>query len=85
MSSHGDDDLGPELEQAIDRAISAVLAEHGQMVNRWLAMVEVVDTEGDRGMWTFTADGMKRWDALGMLQYGLIAEQTRDIEEGSGG
>lgn len=77
-------DDGPALEEAIDSAISAALADRGQMVNRWLAMVEVVGTDGSRGMWTFTADGMKRWDALGMLQYGLVAEQTRDIEEGSG-
>lgn len=83
MISDGDLD-GEAVERAIDEAISAAIGARGQMVNRWLALVEVVDQSGDRGMWTFTANGMKRWDALGMLQYGIIAEQTLDIEEGSG-
>lgn len=65
-----------ELEQAIDRAVSDVFASTGQMVNRWLAVIEVVDEEGDRGLWTFTAGGMKRWDSLGMLAEAQLAEQA---------
>lgn len=76
---------GAALEAALDQSISDVLATAGHMVNRWIAIVEVVDESGDRACWTFTADGMKRWDSLGLLQYGLVAEQTADIAEGPGG
>jgi hypothetical protein len=65
-----------EVQAAIDRAISGVLADESHMVNRWLAVVETVDPEGDRGIWTFTSDGMMRWDTLGLLDYARMLEET---------
>lgn len=68
-----------ELEQVIDRAISDALGSTGQMVTRWLAVVEVVDEDGDRGLWTFAAAGTKRWDTLGMLADAQLREQVNAL------
>ena len=66
----GDEDLtlAQKCERAIGHAISQVLGtEDSNFVIKWVAAVETIDGDGDRGIWTFTSSDAKRWDIYGML------------------
>lgn len=45
----------------------------GAMVQKFVLLVETIDDE-DRWISAFTAPGQKRWDSMGMLDYGLNLE-----------
>lgn len=63
-------DLGPILEHAIGHAIDNAVGEHeGGLVTKWVALVESVNADGERGLWVMTSDGVTAWDSLGLLQY----------------
>lgn len=46
----------------------------GSMVTRYIVLIEVVDSDSDRGVWHFTAPGASAWDTLGLLEYGKSQE-----------
>jgi hypothetical protein len=71
---------GAAIEAALGEAISGVLAQHEtSMVLKWIALVETMDGDGDRGLWTFTGDGVKAWDTVGMLQHALHIQQSQTL------
>lgn len=71
------DDLGPAIEHDLADAIATVLARHEtSMVTKWIALIETMNDEGERGMWTMTSDNVKAWDTTGMLQHGLHMQQA---------
>lgn len=72
---------GEALESALDHVISETLAATGDMVNRWIALVEVVSENGERGVWSFVSAGMMRWDSVGLLQHGLMTEQAASLAD----
>jgi len=65
-----DDDVTDRLSAAI----SAVLAD--SYVTRWVSLIEVIDEDGDRAVWTLHADDMRAWDTLGLLTFGTQIEQA---------
>lgn len=72
------DDLGVLIEQAVGRSIEAVVSEHERgFVTKWVALVESVDADGVRGLWTMTSEDVKAWDTVGLLQYGLHLQQAQ--------
>lgn len=72
---------GEAIERDLNQAISDVLSRHEKsMVTRWVAMVEIMDENGDRGIWTFTAPEATAWDTLGMLTYGIQMEQAAVVQ-----
>ncbi|PWR08588.1 hypothetical protein DKT68_15340 [Micromonospora acroterricola] len=74
------DDVGPAIERDLADAIANVLAEHEKsMVTKWVALVESMDADGDRGLWTLTSDGVKAWDTVGLLQHGLHIQQAQTL------
>jgi len=74
------DDLGPFLEQVIGDAIANAIGEHEHgMVTKWVALVESIDADGERGLWTMTSDGVKAWDTVGLLQHGLHLQQAQTL------
>lgn len=74
------DDLGPILEQSIGNAIDAAVGKHeGGFVIKWVALVESVDAEGARGLWTMTSDDVKAWDTVGLLQHGLHLQMAQTL------
>jgi hypothetical protein len=73
-------DLGPIIEKAVGEAIQNTVSEHeGGFVTKWVALVESVDPEGARGLWTMTSDDLKAWDTVGLLQHGLHLQQWQTI------
>ena len=70
------------LSDAIGDAIDGAVGEHERgLVTKWIALVETVGPDGDRGLWTLTSDGINAWDSLGLLTFGLQLEQARAVAE----
>lgn len=78
----GSDDLGTVLERAIGSAIEAQVSEHEHgLVVKWVALVETLDSTGERGMWTMTSADVKAWDTVGLLQHGLHLQQAQTLTD----
>lgn len=71
-------DLTPEeLASLLGEAISGLLGKHAaSMTVKWLALVETMNGDGVRGLWTLGSDGITAWDSVGMLQYAYLREQA---------
>lgn len=63
-----------QLNDAITSAIQSV---EPSMVTKWVVLVETIDTDGDRGLWTVANEGATPWDSLGLLQHAVHLEQAR--------
>jgi hypothetical protein len=75
------EDLGPLLERVIGEAIDVAVNQHeGGFVTKWVALVESVDPQGERGLWTMTSEGVKAWDTVGLLQHGLHLQHSQTLE-----
>ncbi len=70
---------GPQIEREIGAAIQAVMGQHGEFTNCWLALVETIDAEGNRGIWTATSEGMTARDSKGLLVEALDQERAATI------
>ena len=46
-----------------------VTDQRGGFITRWIAVAEVVDTDGDRMLCIETSEDLPNWDALGMLAF----------------
>lgn len=68
---------GADMRDALHAAIAEVVREkeHG-LVTKWIALVESIDEDGERGIWMCASDGIKRWESLGMLQHALTIDQA---------
>jgi hypothetical protein len=66
-----------DVRRKIADALSQVMGSVGEMVTRWVALVEVIDEDGVRALWALAPDDAKAWDTLGMLDY------PRAVEYGS--
>ena len=56
----------------------------GSMVQKFVLLVETIDNE-DRWISAFTAPGQKRWDSMGMLDYGLNLERNTVLTDDTDG
>lgn len=66
-----------ELAGMVGEAISAVISRSAaSMTVKWLGLIETMDSDGLRGLWTLGSDGITAWDSIGMLQYALQREQA---------
>jgi hypothetical protein len=72
-----DEPDGADMRDALNAAIAEVVREkeHG-LVTKWVALVESIDEDGERGMWTCASDGIKRWESMGMLRYALTLDEA---------
>jgi 2-phospho-L-lactate transferase/gluconeogenesis factor (CofD/UPF0052 family) len=69
----------PETEQAIISAIGQIMAQRrNEVTTRVIAIVEVMDDEGNRGLWICESPGMVTWDERGLLGYAL--DKVRDVD-----
>jgi hypothetical protein len=75
-----DPSLGEALERAVGDAIDTAVGQHERgFVTKWVALVETVGPDGDRGLWTMTSDGVKAWDTVGLLQHALHLQQLQTL------
>lgn len=67
------DDDEPSIDSASDRlhdAISTVIRDEARvMVTRWVALVEVIDEDGQPQMWSLTSPRLAMWDQIGMVEF----------------
>ena len=66
-----------EVCNKIADAISNILGAEAEMVTRWVVLIETLDKDGDRGLWSLSDHDAKPWDTLGMLMFGVQKEQAR--------
>lgn len=72
--------VGEDIEIAINSAIEQVIRDHeGGFTLKWVALVETVDPDGERGVWTMTSADVKAWDTLGLLEYGKQKQNAQII------
>ena len=76
MSGDAFDNNGEVANAAALEAVARLINEvqEGSMVQKFVLLVETIDEE-DRWLSAFVAPGQKRWDTLGMLDYGLASER----------
>jgi len=59
--------------------------EPGAFVTKFVLIAEVIDTDGERGIWTETHYGAKPWDTLGLLTYSIecldLCEEPSDDDD----
>lgn len=55
--------------------------EPGAMVTKFVLLVEVIDSEGNRCIIPATDKNSTTWDILGMLHYGILKEEGQTIIE----
>lgn len=48
----------------------------GSFAGRFVLIVEVMQEDGDRVMWTFTPNEQKSWESLGLMMQGIHLEQA---------
>ncbi len=51
----------------------------GEVVTRWVVVVEVVDAEGDRACYALAPPEAMVWDTLGLLTFALQREQAAAV------
>lgn len=77
------DDLSEKLEEAVGVAINQAMTEiGGSFVIKWVAAVEVMTPDGERGVWSFTSPDATRWDIFGLLhelEHFQVATMTAEI------
>lgn len=66
-----------KLQADLHAAIQRVVAEHEgtpTYLMRFVVLAEIVDSKGERALIQVAADGMMRWDTLGMLEHARSVE-----------
>lgn len=76
-----DDDLAATLERAIGAAINAAVGQHERgFTTKWVALVESISPDGERGLWTLTSDDVMAWDTVGLLQHALHLQFAQTLD-----
>lgn len=76
---------GPELERALSDSLGDLFSGQKSMVTKWVSLIEIIEEDGERALWTFTSEGLKAWDTVGLLRHALdiqAAQTTADMIEG---
>lgn len=68
---------GEQIEKAVNAAIAEALAKFDDsFLLKWVAVVEVMQEDGERGLWTLTSKEIMRWDVKGMLGEALDRDRA---------
>lgn len=65
-----------EIRDSVGSAMAQAVAGQSEMVTRWVAVVEVMDADGQRSAYLMAPDGAKPWDTLGLLTFAVQVEQA---------
>jgi hypothetical protein len=70
------------LRTVLDGIIPEAFRQHeGSMVTKWVLLAEVIDKDGDRGLWTMAPSGLKPWESVGMLAFAQQTEQAQMVAD----
>ena len=76
-----------EVGDKAHTALANMLREHDDsMLIKCVAIAEVMDAEGEHGLWLVASPGMKAWETKGFLTEALdieLAETIRNEDESS--
>ena len=75
------DAMSTAMHDAIARVVGA---QESCLVTLWAALIETIDQDGERGLWTLASPEMQAWDTLGILTYALQMEQARAVNHHHG-
>ena len=73
-----------DTRQAVSDAITQAIHGDGDMVTKWVAIIEGFNADGERYIWRMSDDESTPWDRIGLLQFALIRAQadiTADDED----
>lgn len=62
-------------EDRISSALQDSL-DDGEYVVQWVAVIEVLDKNGERNLYPSAMPGMKPWDTMGLLDYTQVRERA---------
>lgn len=65
-----------EIRDSVGNALAEAVSGESEMVTRWVALVEVMDADGKRSLYSMTQHGAKPWDTLGLLTFAIQTEQA---------
>lgn len=68
------DEICARANDAIANLIGEV--DPGAMATRFVVAIEVLGSDGERGLWLACAPDQKAWDTLGLLEYAKSCEQS---------
>lgn len=80
MSTPTPEQIEAVFADAVQTAAAALYP--GDLVTRWVVLVESLDTNGERGLVTATQSGAKLWDTLGLLGFAAGRELGLIPDEG---
>lgn len=66
-----------KLQADLHAAVSKAISDHEQSASyltRFVVVAEIVDSNGERALLQVAADGMMRWDTLGLLDHARSVE-----------
>lgn len=76
---------GEAIQAEVGKAIADILSRDGrEFTTRWVAVVETVDEQGQRGLWPMTSDDLMAWDTCGLLTHALHLQQAQTLRDGEG-
>lgn len=65
-----------EVRDSLAASISEAVKDEGDLVIKWVALIEVLDENGERCVWTIGNEGATSWDILGLLHHALSLQQV---------
>lgn len=67
----------PDTQAQMEEAIGAAIQGDGDMVSKWVSIIEGINPDGERYLWILSDDDSMPWDRLGMLDFALTQERER--------
>lgn len=66
-------------ETYYDRLTQAIQdsATDGELVIKWTAIVEILDSNGEKGIWTVNSEDSTLWDIMGMMEFAQQKMRTK--------
>jgi hypothetical protein len=68
-----------QIRDSVGNALAQAVAGEAEMVNRWVAIVEVIGADGERAAYLMAPEGAKPWDSLGLLHFAIQVEQATSL------
>lgn len=65
-----------QLSAELGDKLCTILAPEGEVVTKWIAVAEVIESHGGRALRTFVPDESQAWDNLGMLTAALESSKA---------
>jgi hypothetical protein len=68
----------PDTQTQLEEAIGAAIQGDGDMVSKWISVIEGINPDGERYLWIMSdRDSSMPWDRIGMLDFALTQERER--------